>query len=226
MMLFSKVRRGASKVAWSLVILWVVVGLVVATVLAGFAVLYNDRQELIKTNQALIDQVKSTGEKPVVESPSEVVQGQAGAAGAPGEQGERGPQGLPGVRGQAGPQGEPGSDGKDGTPGASGSDGERGATGPAGTDGESVTGPQGATGATGATGAVGPAGPAGPAGKDGAPGKDGATGATGAPGAPGADGRSVSSVACVMDGLASYVVFYDQNLTEIGRVQTTCVPAS
>lgn len=220
MMLFERVRRGAGKVAWSLVTLWVVVALVLATVLAGFMVLYNDRQELIHTNQALIDQVRGAGEKPVVESPSEVVQGQAGS---PGARGERGPQGLPGERGQTGPQGPrgetgpPGTDGKDGAAGAAGSAGARGADG----DDSTVPGPAGAAGAPGADstvpGPVGPAGPAGPTGPAGAP---------GAAGQPGIDGRSVSSVQCVMDGAGTSIVFYDQTGAEIGRVSSVCSPAN
>lgn len=210
-MLFEKVRRGAHKIAWSLVSLWVVVVLVIATVGAGFMVLYNDRQELIKTNQALINQVKGTGEKPVVESPSDVVQGQAGAQGATGdkgEAGERGPQGLKGdmgVRGQTGPAGPKGDTGAAGSAGKDGADGVTGATGSAGE-----------AGAAGPAGATGPQGPKGDTGAAGAAGKDGTDGK------PGADGRSVASVQCVMDGITSYIVFYDQTGTEIGRVQTVC----
>lgn len=213
-MLFEKVRRGAHKIAWSLVSLWVVVVLVIATVGAGFMVLYNDRQELIKTNQALINQVKGTGEKPVVESPSDVVQGQAGAQGATGdkgEAGERGPQGLKGdmgVRGQTGPAGPAGPKGDTGAAGSAGKDGADGVTG--------ATGSAGEAGAAGPAGATGPQGPKGDTGAAGAAGKDGTDGK------PGADGRSVASVQCVMDGITSYIVFYDQTGTEIGRVQTVC----
>jgi len=214
-MLFEKVRRGARKVAWSLVSLWVVVVLVVATVGAGFMVLYNDRQELIKTNQALINQVKGTGETPVVESPNDVVQGQAGAQGATGDKGEAGERGPQGPKGDMGVRGQTGPAGPKGDNGATGAAGKSGATGEPGADGST-----GDTGAAGATGPQGPQGPKGDTGAAGTPGKDGVDGK------PGADGRSVASVQCVMDGITSYVVFYDQTGTEIGRVQTVCAPAS
>jgi hypothetical protein len=225
-MLFRKARLKAHKIAWSLIALWVVVCMVIATIGAGFLVLYNDRSELIKTNQALINQVKGTGETPVVDSPNDVVQGKSGEPGSPGPTGPRGPQGLPGVRGQVGPQGErgePGSDGRTGVPGAdSAVPGPAGAAGSDGSDGQDgapgadsiVPGP---AGAPGVAGAAGPAGPAGPPGADGKNGVDGK---------PGQDGRSVASVQCVVDGLSSYVVFYDQAGVELGRVQSTCVPAA
>lgn len=220
MMLFERVRRGVHKVSWSLVTLWVVVCLVLATVGAGFMVLYNDRQELISTNQALINQVKGTGETPVVESPNDVVQGKAGAPGAAGDRGATGERGPAGPRGEMGERGQDGPAGKDGAPGPQGATGDNGASGSSGSDGA-----DGLPGATGETGAAGPVGPQGPKGDTGAAGAPGAAGATGPTGPAGADGRSVSLVACVMDGITTFIVFYDQAGVEIGRVSATCAPA-
>lgn len=166
------------------------VGIVVVT----FVVVYNDRRELIKTNQALIEQVKSTGQVPVVDSPNEVVRGDAGSpgeTGAPGprgEKGERGERGLMGERGQVGPQGEPGLPGKDST-----------VPGPAGSNGKDSTtpGPQGGPGSSGSNGLDGAPGATGPAGS---PGAAGATGPQGEPGINGSDGRGIQSLTCNADG--------------------------
>jgi hypothetical protein len=179
------------------------------------------RQQNYSLSEALSKaqtQLIQNGVKPNTKTPDEITQGVAPAPAA-GARGDRGLQGLPGVRGQTGEQGVPGRDGKDGADGKSGAAGSSGPSGASGSDGadSTVPGPVGAQGAAGTQGDPGPQGAAGPAGP---------AGANGAPGTPGADGRSVSAVQCVMDGVATYAVFYDQTGAEIGRIQEVCVPAS
>lgn len=183
--------------------------LCIAVVVVTFVIVRNDRMELIRTNQALIEQVRSTGEIPVVDSPSEVVRGEVGSPGATGavgprgEKGERGERGLMGEAGQAGPAGPRGEPGADSTV-----PGPQGATGGAGKD-SVVPGPTGNTGATGAAGqngadstVPGPQGPAGPA---------GATGPAGQNGAPGA---SVLRISC----MGTTLVFYGEGDSQLGTV--------
>lgn len=221
--MIQRIKRAVRRLPFSTVVMILVFVLLGGTIVAGFMVLINDRRELIRTNQALIEQVRDTGEKPVVDSPNEVVQGQAGATGATGARGERGPVGPRGEMGERGQQGSAGARGERGEDGTDGADGATGASGADGAD-STVPGPVGAAGADSTVaGPVGPAGPIGPAGPAGAAGKDGTNGADGK---PGADGRSVSSVACVMDGTGTYVVFYDQSGVEVGRVSTVCAPAA
>lgn len=186
---------------------------------------YSLSDALTQAQRQLID----NGVKPNTKTPDQIKSDAPPIPGAAGAAGERGPIGLPGVRGQTGPagrDGEPGRDGKDGEPGAAGKPGaDSSVPGPAGSAGaDGLNGAPGAdstipgpAGASGADGAAGPAGPAGPPGADGKNGVDGK---------PGQDGRSVASVQCLVDGLSSYVVFYDQAGVELGRVQSTCVPAA
>jgi hypothetical protein len=108
-------------------------------------------QQKAKT-QALAEQIRALGEKPVVSpgSPPEVITipgitGPQGVPGPDGRDGARGPRGFTGLDGPAGPPGAPGADGAPGAPGAAGEPGP-----------------------------VGPAGPEGPQGPAGEPGKDGA----------------------------------------------------
>lgn len=107
-----------------------------------------------QTSQALADQVRQLGERPVVSpgEPPEVVT----IPGVTGPQGANGPVGVRGERGRAGKRGPRGFTGLDGPVGA--------------------TGPAGDAGAQGATGPQGPAGAQGPAGEPGKDGKDGADG--------------------------------------------------
>lgn len=111
-----------------------------------------------KQTQALIGQVRSLGEKPVV-TPGELPpgpqgpQGSQGPAGPVGAQGPLGPQGPIGPRGLAGPEGEAGPAGP---AGADGEDGADGATGPPGPPGP--PGPKGDPGDQGPRGEQGPAG--------------------------------------------------------------------
>lgn len=114
-------------------------------------------QQKAKT-QALAEQIRALGEKPVVSpgSPPEVITipgitGPAGVPGADGRDGARGPRGFTGIDGPAGPRGATGAPGVNGIDGASGASGASGEPGPAGPEG-----PQG------------PPGPAGEPGKDGA----------------------------------------------------------
>lgn len=97
---------------------------------------------------ALADQVRALGEKPVVERPPDMrpvviagadgedgtvgPRGRTGDDGFPGADGEPGAAGEPGVNGEPGPQGEPGVAGLQGEPGVAGPQGEPGATGEAG----------------------------------------------------------------------------------------------
>lgn len=198
------------------VIIPIAVGLLcVATVVVTFIVVYNDRRELIRTNQALIEQVKSTGEVPVVDSPNEVVRGDAGSPGERGPlgpKGERGERGLMGERGQAGPQGPPGVDGQDGDQGGAGPKGDPGASGQ---DGSSGT-----NGATGLTGAQGPAGPKGDTGADGAQGAPGPAGADST--VPGPAGVGIDSITC--DG-QNLIVTTTDGMTRVFVLGTSCAVA-
>lgn len=118
-------------------------------------------QTLSQNSDALRDQVKDAGQKPVAPE-SDAVVGEAGAAGTDGLDGARGPRGLAGTDGLDGAAGVAGIDST-----AIGATGDAGAAGTAGQDG--TDGGQGATG---------------PAGTDGAPGADGAAGAAGTSGEP------------------------------------------
>lgn len=102
-------------------------------------------------SQALAEQVKRLGGKPVVD-PAKVGH-------IPGPPGPAGPEGP---RGPAGKDGADGADGEDGTAGADGAEGEPGPAGPPG-----PPGPAGSAGADGADGADGTNG------TDGADGEDG-----------------------------------------------------
>jgi len=102
--------------------------------------------------RALIAQVKSLGEQPVVTPEQIPVQGEPGVQGIPGISG---PQGVQGIQGPIGPQGLRGPQGLHGLmgiTGATGAQGEAGAAGPAGPQGD--TGPQGPKGEQGAPGLV------------------------------------------------------------------------
>jgi hypothetical protein len=111
-----------------------------------------DLAEQKAKTQALAEQIRALGEKPVVSpgSPPEVITipgitGPRGAPGADGRDGARGPRGFTGLDGPAGPSGAAGTDG---APGADGVDGEPGAVGQAGPEG-----PQGPAGEPGKDGA-------------------------------------------------------------------------
>lgn len=182
--------------------------LCVGTVVVTFIVVYNDRRELIRTNQALIEQVRSTGETPIVDSPNEVVRGEAGSPGAPGQRGEKGERGEMGERGQTGPQGPAGADGEDGADGAQGGAGPKGDTG--------ATGGAGKDGATGQTGATGPQGATGPKGDT------GAAGAQGEAGAPGTNGVGIESITCT--GMSLTIVTTDGNARTF-VLGVPCAPA-
>lgn len=104
-----------------------------------------------RQTKALISQVRSLGEKPVV-NPGDIPT----VVGPRGAQGVQGPEGRPGVQGPRGPQGpngRPGTAGPAGPAGTDGSDGQPGADGPPG-----PSGPQGAEGPKGDRGDQGPAG--------------------------------------------------------------------
>lgn len=112
------------------------------------------------TSQALADQVRALGERPVVSpgKPPEVVS----------IPGITGPQGIPGLAGATGETGRAGSRGPRGFTGldATGATGPQGPAGPTGQQGEQgpqgegQPGPQGPAGDRGTDGAQGPAGPA------------------------------------------------------------------
>lgn len=106
---------------------------------------------------ALAQQVRELGAKPVAGPP--------GSRGEPGRSvtGPEGPSGPPG------PRGKPGKDGKDGR------NGKNGASGATVTGSPGVNGQPGPAGPPGPQGVPGPAGPEGPAGADGRDGKDGQT---------------------------------------------------
>lgn len=200
--------------------------LCVGIVIVTFVVVYNDRRELIKTNQALIEQVKSTGQVPVVDSPNEVVRGDAGSPGETGPRGAQGEAGRPptsaeilaairsycadgkcmGERGQVGASGAPGADST--IPGPSGASGKD----------STVPGPQGSSGATGPAGAdsqvPGPAGPMGAAGAD--------STVPGPPGVNGVDGRGISTVRC--DGL-SLIFTYTDGTSNSVALPGGCIPS-
>lgn len=114
--------------------------------------------------EALIGQIESLGERPVVQPddvPDNVVvegpQGIPGIQGPPGPQGPMGPAGLDGEDGSNGARGPPGNDGNPGPAGQAGVPGSDGSDGVDGRDGE-----QGPPGPQGATGPAGPQGPQGP----------------------------------------------------------------
>jgi hypothetical protein len=97
-------------------------------------------QELANQAEALAQQVRGLGKRPVVEprSPAEIIpgpEGPVGPIGPMGLQGPAGPTGTPGPVGETGPEGpqgpagEPGPAGTDGAPGADGTDGADGADG-------------------------------------------------------------------------------------------------
>lgn len=117
----------------------------IAFIIAG---LRDDVATERSARNALVQQVKDLGEKPVV-----------------GPAGPQGTNGKDGTNGVSGANGADGSDGNDGQPGAAGADGQPGRDGEPGAQGE-----KGATGERGETGAVGPAGPPGPTGATGDPG--------------------------------------------------------
>lgn len=125
--------------------------------------------------QALAEQVRSLGEKPITSAPEAVP----------------GPQGVQGIQGIPGPMGPPPSlaqvvaaladycaDGR--CRGAAGVDGDDGKPGPRGAPGESITGPAGPPGPKGEPGesVTGPAGPRGEQGERGATGPQGEPGPT------------------------------------------------
>jgi len=122
---------------------------------------------LATNSDALRDQVKDSGQKPVAPPADSVVASapKDGAPGSRGDDGQDGRPGLPGVTGLTGLTGELGATGAPGSPGATGSDGSDGSAGAAGSNGsdgaDSTTpGPAGATGADSTV--PGPSGPTGP----------------------------------------------------------------
>lgn len=113
--------------------------------------LSRDLHTAVEDRNALAQQVRELGGKPVAGP-----KGEPGASvtGPPGEQGASGPSGPPG------PSGAAGKDGKSGTPGAVGAVGPMGPAGQQGVQGEAgPQGPQGEQGPKGDTGERGPAGP-------------------------------------------------------------------
>jgi len=128
----------------------------IAFIIAG---LRDDVATERSARNALVQQVKGLGEKPVV--------------GPAGPQGTNGKDGTNGVSGVNGADGSDGDDGNDGQPGAAGADGKPGRDGQPGAIGE-----KGATGERGETGATGPVGPTGPTGATGDPGPSCPTGYT------------------------------------------------
>lgn len=115
--------------------------------------LARDLHAAVEDRNALAQQVRELGGKPV-----------AGPRGEPGPA-VTGPAGVPGMPGADGASGTPG---KDGTPGSPGPSGKPGATGPAGAVGPA--GPQGVPGPVGPQGAPGEDGGEGPRGEQGVPG--------------------------------------------------------
>jgi hypothetical protein len=148
---------------------WIVVSVVLALVTIGVIDRANVNSEVDTLRAdvasaradatALADQVRSLGQRPVVEP----------VPGAPGMQGERGPAGSPGMNGTpgaAGPEGARGIDGKPGPTGPEGPRGPEGAQGPEGPRGPAgERGEPGERGPIGETGAGGPAGPSCPTGE-------------------------------------------------------------
>lgn len=123
----------------------------IAFIIAG---LRDDVATERSARNALVQQVKDLGEKPVV--------GPAGPAGIPGNSGKDGTNGVSGINGA---DGSDGTDGRDGDPGQPGSDGQPGPQGEKGATGErgeaGAPGPTGPVGPTGATGDTGPSCPTG-----------------------------------------------------------------
>ena len=132
-------RVRSAAMVWTLFVVLLAGMTWIAFVIAG---LRDDVATERSARNALVQQVKDLGEKPVV--------------------GPAGPQGTPGKEGADGINGADGKDGSDGRDGVNGADGKPGA------DGE--PGAQGEKGDTGERGAVGPAGPAGERGATGDPG--------------------------------------------------------
>jgi hypothetical protein len=139
-----------------------------------------ERQQLVRTAEsnaeaaeALAQQVRQLGEKPVVE-PTAMPEP------IPGPPGAQGPQGLQGPPGDVGPIGDRGPRGFMGLIGPRGPAGEMGPQGEPGAPGE--TGAPGAPGPKGGQGDTGPQGPAGPPGPAGLPGERGPAGSQGPPG--------------------------------------------
>lgn len=128
-------------------------------------------EDSAQQTKALIRQVRSLGEKPVVSVGQIPVQGQQGVQGIPGIPGAQGPQGVPGLWGLQGPMGLQGIAGPLGPQGLQGVDGQAGAAGA-----------QGPSGTDGANGALGPQGEPGPIGPQGEPGPIGPQGEQGIPG--------------------------------------------
>lgn len=104
--------------------------------------------EQLTASEALAEQVRSLGERPVVE-PSDVPTGEVVVI-----NGTDGQDGQPGQDGRPGTKGDPGTDGADGRPGADGADGEPGPPGPPGPKGDA--GEKGDPGAKGDPGTVTP----------------------------------------------------------------------
>lgn len=119
-------------------------------------------EDSAQQTKALIRQVRSLGEKPVVSIDQIPIQGQQGIQGIPGLQGPAGPQGLPGLPGIQGPIGPQGIQGPIGPQGLQGTEGQTGAQG--------APGDTGAGGPSGPQGDPGPTGPPGPQGEQGIPG--------------------------------------------------------
>lgn len=120
----------------------------IAFIIAG---LRDDVATERSARNALVQQVKDLGEKPVV--------GPAGPQGTPGREGKDGTSGVNGADGSDGRDGDPGAAGQPGRDGVDGAQGEKGATGERGEPGP--TGPAGPPGERGATGDPGPSCPAG-----------------------------------------------------------------
>lgn len=140
--------------------------------------------------EALAEQVRELGEKPVVD-PGEIdapIEGPPGIQGVPGRQGPPGPRGPEGPRGTQGPKGDVGSQGRSGARGVAGPEGD--------------VGPRGTTGPAGPTGETGPMGPAGPAGPQGERGEQGTQGPVGPQGPP----QSCTSEFVCQQEMENYVI--------------------
>ncbi len=162
-----------------------------------------DAAEQAHASRVLARQIRSLGEKPVVDpADPQLMPGPSGMPGAAGPQGVRGPAGLRGSDGADGVPGPPGPRGPAGPTGAAGG------TRPAGTDGS--TGPAGSAGAkgdqgeAGADGEPGPPGPPGPAGDPGPAGPQGPQGPAGYPDSFSYDVGPVTFVCTDPDGDRAY----------------------
>lgn len=146
---FSKGLAGPNTVA-----LLLTIGLLGSLVFGMVTIDSQNRQiaQLSSNSDALREQVKDAGDKPVAPPAKSVTgdagkDGQIGPRGFTGDEGPRGDIGVAGLLGAVGPVGSNGLNGLDGMTGATGADGADGAPGADG-----ATGPKGDTGAAGADG--------------------------------------------------------------------------